>query len=257
MLRRLLPIAAAFALIAGGVVVLSPDLRELLGTAAGSPRSGAATHELYSTGKVTSRCEVPRMRDEISEEDLVKALRSLAPCLDRSWAEVLGSAGYDYEPPGEVNLVRSPEEAACGKDDDDWSGIYCPESNSVNVLIDDNGWAFYTMFTLAHEYAHHVQEISGIADQRGPEVFDEAWSRRLELQADCLAAVSLRGIEPEPVDQMGDADGAQADDQDLEWAKHRESHGSASSSAAWIRLGMREGTIGACNTWAAPEERVS
>ncbi|MBG0828300.1 neutral zinc metallopeptidase [Planomonospora sp. ID67723] len=52
------------------------------------------------------------------------------------------------------------------------------------------------MFTLAHECAHHVQAVVGISAQDGSEVFDEAWSRRLELQADCLAAAALRDVQP-------------------------------------------------------------
>ncbi|RBQ14813.1 hypothetical protein DP939_38250 [Spongiactinospora rosea] len=250
-IRRSLPAAAVFALVLGALAFFYPDLRDALGTSPGSPRSGAATHALYSTAPVPSRCELPGDRDE----DIKRTLHALSRCLDRMWTDTLRTAGHDYEPPREINLVETPGDASCGQGDDGWAGIYCPESRSINVLLDAS-WAFSDMFTLAHEYAHHVQEISGIADQRGSEIFDEAWSRRLELQADCMAAAAMRDVDAEALAMVRAAAGS-AGAEDGEWAAHRKTHGSARNSAAWIGRGERLGTIGACNTWAAAEDQVS
>ncbi|MFB9675561.1 neutral zinc metallopeptidase [Streptosporangium vulgare] len=254
MVRRVLPTLLAFAVIIGGLAYLGGDLRELLGTAPGSPRSAAATHRLYQeTGPVGGRCGT---LPEDLDADARTSLKALAGCLDRMWAATLEQAGIDYEPPEEVRLVDAPEEAECGIDDYDWAGIYCPGPRVVNVLVEGER-AFSMMFTLAHEYAHHVQEVSGIADQRGSETFDEAWSRRLELQADCLAAATLRGVAPRRLEDLrllaGRGSGA---DEGVE-AGYRQSHGSGASSAEWMRRGQEGGTVGSCNTWAAPAERVS
>ncbi|MGS2646436.1 neutral zinc metallopeptidase [Streptosporangium sp. LJ11] len=254
MVRRVLPTLLAFAVVLGGLAYLGGDLRELLGTAPGSSRSAAATHRLYQeTRPVDGRCgTLPRDLDA----DLTTSLEALGGCLDRMWAATLARAGIDYEPPEEVRLVDAPEEAACGIDDYDWAGIYCPEPRVVNVLVEGER-AFPMMFTLAHEYAHHVQEVSGIADRRGSEAFDEAWSRRLELQADCLAAVTLRAAAPRRLESLrrlaGRGSGA---DEGVE-AGYRQSHGSGASSAEWMRRGQEGGTVGSCNTWAAPAESVS
>lgn len=253
-IRRLLPTALAFVIIFGGLVYLRGDLQELIGTAPGSPRSAAATHRVYTeTGPIDGRCDgLPKNLDA----DTGRTLNALSRCLDRMWAATLDQADIDYARPDEVRLVGDPGEAVCGKDDHDWAGIYCPEERVVNVLVEGGG-AFPMMFTLAHEYAHHVQEISGIADQRGSEVFDEAWSRRLELQADCLAAATLRSIGPRLLREqrrLAEGDTGTADEQE---AGHRQSHGSGASSAAWMLRGQREGTVRACNTWSAPEDRVS
>ncbi|MFD0665725.1 neutral zinc metallopeptidase [Thermocatellispora tengchongensis] len=182
---------------------------------------------------------------------MTATLRALIPCLDRTWTAALAAAGYEYEPPEEVNLIDTPENAGCGTEDYDWAGIYCPDIHSVNVLVEDD-WSFTSMFTLAHEYAHHVQEITGIAAQSGPEVFDEAWSRRLELQADCLAAVTLRGIDPQGLMVLR---AHSVEDENA--ITQRQTHGSARNSAIWIHRGQDSGTIGACNTWAAPADEVS
>ncbi|GHH68259.1 hypothetical protein GCM10017673_16690 [Streptosporangium violaceochromogenes] len=252
--RRTLPAALVFALALTALVLLRDDLRGLIGTVPGSPRSVSATHPLYrETGPVDARCDtLPENRDA----DVVGTLKTLSRCLDRMWATTLGEAGVGYERPGEVRLVSTPEEAACGTGDGDWAGIYCPDRRVVNVLV-EGGQALPAMFTLAHEYAHHVQEVGGMADLLGPGGFDEAWSRRLELQADCLAAVTLRTVEPRVLETqrlLAVSDDA-ADDETAEG--YRRSHGSGVSSAAWITRGQRDGTLAACDTWGVPAAEVS
>ncbi|MDP9860743.1 MULTISPECIES: neutral zinc metallopeptidase [Streptosporangium] len=253
-IRRTLPAALAFAIILGGLAYLGGDLQALIGTAPGSPRSAAATHRLYEeSGPVDGRCDtLPPDPDA----DVGRTLRALSRCLDRMWAATLAEADLDYARPGEVRLVDRPREAACGTDDHGWAGIYCPEGRVVNVLVEE-GRAFPMMFTLAHEYAHHVQEISGIADRRGSEVFDEAWSRRLELQADCLAAAALRTVGPILLREQRRWLARGGEEADGRQAESRESHGSGASSAAWMLRGQKEGTVRACNTWSAPADQVS
>ncbi|GAA3154889.1 hypothetical protein GCM10010466_52300 [Planomonospora alba] len=258
MLRRTLPVALAFAVVLAGLVHFRDDLRELVGTAPGSGRSAPAVHRLYEmSGPVGGRCaDLPGDLDADGEA----ALRALAGCLDRMWEAALGRAGLDYEPPSEMRLVGTPEEAACGIDDFDWSGIYCSGERVVNVLVERGGEereTFPMMFTLAHEYAHHVQQITGIADQSGPQVFDEAWSRRLELQADCLAAATLRDVHPYLLNDLRRSAAAQSDAVEEQAAAYRDSHGSGASSARWMLRGQKEGTMASCNTWKAPAEEVS
>jgi predicted metalloprotease len=253
-IRRVLPTALAFVIILGGLAYLRGDLQELLGTAPGSPRSAAATHRVYEeTGPIDARCDT--LPEDINA-DPATSLRALSKCLDRMWAATLEQADLDYERPREVRLVSAREKAVCGIDDYDWAGIYCPQRRAVNVLVED--WrAFPMMFTLAHEYAHHVQEISGIADQRGSEAFDEAWSRRLELQADCLAAVTLRTAWPNLLENFRRQAGRSSGSVDEQEAGYVKSHGSGASSAAWMLRGRQMGTVAACNTWGAPADQVS
>ncbi|GIH74740.1 neutral zinc metallopeptidase [Planobispora longispora] len=274
--RRILPVMLVFAVVVGGTVYLRGDLQNLLGTAPGSARSAVATHSFHSeSGPVGGRCE--GLPEEL-DADADATLTALARCLDRMWEAVLEPAGVDYEEPAEVRLVGSPEEAACGTEDFDWAGIYCGGEAVVNVLVeggpddgsgdgsddgsDDgsgDGEVFPVMFTLAHEYAHHVQAIVGISAQDGSEVFDEAWSRRLELQADCLAAAALRDVQPYLLNDLRRslAHGTETDATEEDAAEQRASHGSSRSGALWMLRGQREGTVGACNTWKAPEGEVS
>lgn len=252
--RRLLPTVLAFAIILGGLAYLRGDLQKLLGTAPGSPWSAAATNRVYQeTGPIDARCDT---LPEDLDADPVKSLNVFSKCLDRMWTVTLAQAGIDYARPEEVRLVRAPEEAACGIDDYDWAGIYCPEPRVVNVLVEDRE-AFSMMFTLAHEYAHHIQEVSGITDRRGSEAFDEAWSRRLELQADCLAAATLRIVGPRRLENLRRLAGSDADAVDDQVDDYRQSHGSGVSSAAWMLRGKESGTLGSCNTWGVSADQVS
>ncbi|MFC4057405.1 neutral zinc metallopeptidase [Planomonospora corallina] len=256
--RRTLPIVLAVAVVVAGLIHFRDDLRELIGTAPGSGRSALATHSLYEAATpVGRRCAgLPKDLDADGEA----TLRTLAGCLDRMWSAALERAGFDYEPPAETRLVGTPEEAACGIDDFDWSGIYCSGDRVVNVLVERGGEereTFPMMFTLAHEYAHHVQQITGIADQSGPEVFDEAWSRRLELQADCLAAATLRDVHPYLLNDLRRSAAAQSSATQEQAEVYRDSHGSGASSARWMLRGQKEGTVASCNTWKAPAEEVS
>lgn len=252
--RRTLPTAVAFLVVLCGLAYLRGDLQELIGTAPGSLRSAAATHHLYrGTGPIDARCDTLPDNPDV---DVRKTLNALSRCLDRMWATTLKEADVGYEPPGEVRLVADPGEAACGIDDYDWAGIYCPDRRVVNVLVEESQ-SFPMMFTLAHEYAHHVQEVGGMAGDRGPEVFDEAWSRRLELQADCLAAVTLRTVEPRVLENQRLLAEGESDAVDDQAEGYRRSHGSGTSSAAWITRGESGGTMAACNTWSAPPDEVS
>ncbi|GAT65395.1 peptidase [Planomonospora sphaerica] len=256
--RRTLPVLLVFALLLGALFYLRDDLRELIGTAPGSARSAVATHLLYEkTGPVGGRC--PGLPKDL-DADPDTTLNVLARCLDRMWSATLEPAGFDYEPPAEMRLVATPEEAACGIDDFDWAGIYCSGERIVNVLVEDDGEerdTFPMMFTLAHEYAHHVQQITGIADQNGSEVFDEAWSRRLELQADCLAAAALRNVHPYLLNDLRRGAAVEPDEADAGADAARQSHGSGASGARWMLRGQQKGTLAGCNTWKAPAEEVS
>ena len=119
-IRRVLPTALAFAVVIGGLAYLGGDLRELLGTAPGSPRSAAATNRVYEeTGPVDARCDtLPKDVDA----DPATSLRALSKCLDRMWAVTLEQAGLDYERPREVRLVATRDKAACGIEDHDGRG---------------------------------------------------------------------------------------------------------------------------------------
>jgi predicted metalloprotease len=129
------------------------------------------------------------------------------------------------------------------------------------------------MYVIAHEYGHHMQNLMGTMNRvdrtdSGP----ESDGVRLELQADCYAGMWARDaatrIDPEtqqtflvpPTDQdLQEAlSAAQAvgDDHIQEQSggvvnPDTWTHGSSEQRQAWFTTGYNEGTLEACDTFAA------
>ncbi|MFC3983743.1 neutral zinc metallopeptidase [Streptosporangium jomthongense] len=220
------------------------------------------SHKSYrGLGPMDASCDLPGpLRDSLMlGTEPEPALRALALCLDRMWADTLAKVGVDYVKP-EVRLVHTQEEAACASLAFEWGGIYCPGKNVINVMITDGDSTSW--FTLAHEYAHHAQFIGAITDRWMTRPRDDDIVRRSELQASCLAAVTLRTALPEELEFMRKAYTA-AIGSKVEPGKAEETaailrtHGSWAHNAAWIKRGERQGTVASCDTWVAPARQVS
>jgi predicted metalloprotease len=121
-------------------------------------------------------------------------------------------------------------------------------------------------YIVAHEYGHHVQNITGISDrtnaaqQQNPGVANE-FSVALELQADCFAgawaaSVAERGLfdrEGEIEEALGAAE-AVGDDRILESAGREVNpesftHGSAEQRRTWFAKGFETGDPEQCTTF--------
>ena len=108
-----------------------------------------------------------------------------------------------YEPATTV-IFSQRVNTACGAADSGVGPFYCPGDNKVyidltfyDVLAKQLGapGEFAQPYVLAHEYGHHIQDITGQeakmrrAQQGGSESEQNALSVKLELQADCYAGV--------------------------------------------------------------------
>ena len=122
---------------------------------------------------------------------------------------------------------------------------------------------------LAHELGHHVQNVTGIerkvraAQQRNPRLQNKP-SVLLELQADCFAGVwghstAQRNIlEPGEAEQGLRAAAAIGDDRLQRMAGRSVSpesftHGSSEQRVYWLKRGLSQGTIAACDTFSSAQ----
>jgi uncharacterized protein len=121
-------------------------------------------------------------------------------------------------------------------------------------------------YIVAHEYGHHVQNVTGISDrvrqieQRSPSYANE-FSVALELQADCFAgawasSVAERGLfdRPDEIEEALAAAEAVGDDRILESAgmdvnPESFTHGTAEQRRSWFETGFRTGDPEACRTF--------
>jgi predicted metalloprotease len=125
---------------------------------------------------------------------------------------------------------------------------------------------FAQAYVLAHEVAHHVQNLMGLsarvrqASQADPSAANEL-SVRLELQADCFAGVwghmaAQRGIiEPGDLEEGLNAASQIGDDRMMRragrWiAPEGFTHGSSEQRVEWLRRGLESGRCEDCDTFS-------
>jgi len=124
---------------------------------------------------------------------------------------------------------------------------------------------FAQAYVIAHEVGHHIQNLSGVADQvrqqqgRSSKAQGNALQVRMELQADCYAGVwagqNVSRMEPGDVEEGMAAAQAIGDDTIMRRAGQRPvesmfTHGTSEQRKAWLRKGMQTGDPASCDTFA-------
>lgn len=193
--------------------------------------------------------------------------------LNETWAPRFRDAAILFEQPELVLYPPGPVSTmGCGNATSAAGPFYCPadygiyiETGFFDELARMSGTRgdFARLYVLAHEYGHHVQNLTGLSDQvrrlqqRSP---SEAagLSVRLELQADCYAGVwaglNRERIEPGDIEEGMMAASAVGDDRIAQATGRRirpESftHGTSQQRREALRLGLESGDVNACNVY--------
>lgn len=197
-----------------------------------------------------------------------------------SWGEIFRRAGKEYQPPRLV-LFSARTPTACGTGSTAMGPFYCPGDRKVYIDLEfyrelerryRAPGQFAQAYVIAHEVGHHVQNLMGIsakvhqAEQRARSQAEaNAYSVRLELQADCFAGVwGYRAehighrLEPGEVEQALRAASAIGDDTLQKQARGYAvpdsfTHGSAEQRVRWFERGMQSGDPRQCNTFKSAE----
>lgn len=134
----------------------------------------------------------------------------ILPCMNRTWWLAMKKASLPYRAPKLV-LFAGPLTTVCGRERGT-RAFYCGKNETI-YIPHTLGVAYYTrnpvsgrvwmMTTLAHEYGHHVQKLSGIYAASLARQVDAATpadklveSRRRELQASCFGSAYLGAAGP-------------------------------------------------------------
>jgi predicted metalloprotease len=197
------------------------------------------------------------------------------------WGRVLGGR---YEPTDTV-FFNGSVQTSCGGATSGSGPFYCPADRLVYIDLSffdqlqsqfgAEGGLFVNAYVIAHEYAHHVQNLLGTNQQVTPgETGPLSGTVRLELQADCYAGAWANHAETVP-DNSGaplieeitqddiaralDAAGRIGDDfiqRNLGGGTVDQdafSHGSSEQRRRWFTTGYETGDPAQCDTFATDD----
>ena len=210
------------------------------------------------------------------EERMADFVDAVANDVQNVWEQILGGR---YERT-RVVLFRDAAESACGFAQSATGPFYCPGDHRVYLdlgffsELDRRFGApgdFAQASVIAHEFGHHVQNLSGTNQrvQRDRRTGENSASVALELQADCYAGVwghaasrqgrfQAGGVELEPGDAEEGLQAASAVGDDRlqrmstgHVAPERFTHGSSAQRVEWFRRGMESGDPARCDTFRA------
>ncbi|WP_027834521.1 KPN_02809 family neutral zinc metallopeptidase [Maritalea myrionectae] len=189
------------------------------------------------------------------------------------WTLVFEQNDMTYVPPKLV-LFSGQTTSPCGVASARTGPFYCPGDQKIYLdpafyaqLRDQFGASgdFAQAYVLAHEVGHHVQQLVGTLPEfnrlRGalPQEEENAYSVRIELQADCYAGIWANYVGEQNLLDRGDIREAlnaaeQIGDDTLQkrtqgFAVPKTfSHGTSAQRMEWFSRGYKTGDVQACDT---------
>ncbi|SON57001.1 flagellar biosynthesis protein FlgM [Hartmannibacter diazotrophicus] len=190
-----------------------------------------------------------------------------------TWGRIFSAAGQSYPKPTLV-LFSNRISSACGYASAASGPFYCPGDRKLYIDLSfydelkrrfQAPGDFAQAYVIAHEVGHHIQNLIGVLPEfnrrRQAMSQDEAnaYSVRVELQADCFAGIWANDAESRSILDVGDIDEAlnaatQIGDDAIQKrtqgyvVPESFNHGSSTQRKHWFRVGYESGDVGACDT---------
>jgi hypothetical protein len=195
---------------------------------------------------------------------------------EETWGKLFGGK---YTPPTMV-MFSGQTPSACGTGQAAMGPFYCPLDQKVYLdlsffqELEQKFGApgdFAQAYVIAHEVGHHVQNLTGTAQQvqklqsrARSKAEANQYSVMLELQADCYAGVWARDAAPRLNITQADIDeGMRAataiGDDTLQRATQGRvvpdafTHGTSEQRSRWLMMGMNSGDPNVCDTFNSPQ----
>lgn len=217
-------------------------------------------------------------------DDMGSMISGVLGEIDDRWNEIFRESGRSYSGPRIVLFRNATNGGRCGMAQSAMGPFYCPPDKQIFLDTNffrqvetkfhgcsGNACKFTAAYIIAHEAGHHIQNLLGIlpqATQRQERASSKAEANaiqvRVELQADCLSGVWVNReakkrpgfLEAGDIDAALQTASAIGDDTLQRQMQGRVvpdsfTHGSAAQRKQWFMTGYQQGTVAACNTFAA------
>lgn len=191
------------------------------------------------------------------------------------WHKEFAAKGQTYTEPNVV-LFTGATQTGCGTADSSVGPFYCPVDQKVYIDLSfydelkqkfGAPGDFAQAYVLAHEIGHHVQDLTGVLpefNERRQSMSQEqanAYSVRVELQADCYAGVWANYAGQQNLLDNGDIEEAlnaaeQIGDDTLQkrmqgYAVPKTfNHGTSAQRKSWFEKGYQSGSPDSCDTFS-------
>lgn len=191
------------------------------------------------------------------------------------WNQVFAASGETYTEP-QVVLYTNQTNSGCGVADSRMGPFYCPVDSKVYIDLSfydelrqkfGAPGDFAQAYVLAHEIGHHVQNLTGVLpdfNERRQSMSEEeanAYSVRVELQADCYAGVWANFAGEQNLLESGDIEEALNAAEQIGDDKLQErmqgyavpktfTHGTSEQRRTWFERGYQSGEPNQCDTFS-------
>lgn len=241
-----------------GALVFGIDPGQMLGTV-GSMQEGGQTTQVSSDQSVEELCTANAYATETCN-----ALQSL----NETWRPEFERADIPFEQP-QLVFYSGGVRSGCGSATSAAGPFYCPADQGIYIdtsfydQLDRQLGAsgdFARYYVMAHEYGHHIQALTGVADAiRSAQSQDRGRANqlqvRMELQADCYAGVwagkNRNLIEPGDFEEGMTAASAIGDDALTGGRVSAENftHGTSAQRREALRLGISTADESECDRY--------
>ena len=230
--------------------------------------------KFYATGSMASvGCRLADVRIT-NRAAVTRYYNAVFGCMNRAWALKVRRGGDTFTPP-RLLLVSGPVSGPCGSGASSVS-YYCGQNQVIYMRYDldvknyntypaaySKVWAkMWALHTIAHEYGHHVQQLSGILSaswNRSYALNDYdarlQESRRRELQASCLGNLFVgANRKAMPITGENLRQWTWSISHTIDPARD---HGSQNNHFFWAKRGFNGRNPALCNTFTSSASLVS